>query len=116
MSSENTRILHIELDDTQWKSESNQRFLSFVLYEKERDQWYNNEGRNFHIPLSLETFRTCSYDTQYSLEKEIAEYLEYAQHIKLRLRDVHNFIELWPEKVTEHLCKLLESHSLEGEF
>ena len=52
--------------------------MSFVLYEKERDQWYNNEGRNFHVPLSLEAYRSCSYDTEYSLEKEIAEYLDYA--------------------------------------
>jgi hypothetical protein len=25
-------------------------------------------------------------------------------------------MELWPEKVTEQLCKLLESHTLEGEI
>jgi hypothetical protein len=88
--------------------------VSFVLYEKERDTWYNNEGRNFHVPLSLDAYRSCSYDTEYSLEKEISEYLEYAQQIKLKLRDVHDYIELWPEKVTDHLCKLLESHKLEG--
>ena len=88
--------------------------MSFVLYEKERDTWYNNEGHNFHVPLSLDAYRSCSYDTEYSLEKEISEYLEYAQQIKLRLRDVHDYIELWPEKVTDHLCKLLESHKLEG--
>ena len=49
------------------------------------------------------------------MEREIVEYMDYAQHIKLRLRDAHDFIKIWPEKVTEGLCKLLESHKMEGD-
>ncbi len=67
---------------------STNRFLSFVLLEKERNQWYNNNGCNYHIDMSLDNFRACCHDTSYQIEKEVSDYLNYSEHLNLKSANV----------------------------
>ena len=63
--------------------------MNFVLYEKCRNQWHNNNGKNYHFELSILKFRKGAKESDYSMDKEIGEYLEYQEHHKkLRTSDV----------------------------
>ena len=110
-SQENSRLVHIEMDDNSW-SEGQAKQLSFVLFEKDHNIWYNNEGHNYHIDLTLDSFRSCTKNSEYSIEKEIGEYLEYQEHHKLREIDVQDYLSITPDKVSDHLHRLIESHTL----
>lgn len=89
---------------------SSHKQLTFVLFEHNRNQWYNNQERNYHFELSIANFREGVKDTSFSLEKEITEYLEYQEHHKkLRTMDVkEQYLNLTQEKVREQLRKLVE--------
>ena len=109
-SQENTLVLHLELEDSVVRDRS---YLSFVLYERNRDIWHNNNGQDFHIELSLDRFRRCDVETEYTMEKEVTEYLEFHHHQKLRTHEVlEYYLSLTPEKVADHLTKLLEGQAL----
>ena len=83
------------------------RFLSFAIFEKNRGQWHNNWGHDYHIDLSLERFRASARETEYTMEREIAEFLEYSEHHKLHSADLLDYLDLTPEKVVAHLMRLL---------
>ena len=82
--------------------------MTFVVFEKSRNLWHNNQGRNFHIDLSLDKFRSnYTIDWENNLEKEIAEYLEYQEHHKVKSEEIKDYyLNLTPEKVANNLRNL----------
>lgn len=101
-------MVHLELTDSGLQHNKH-RYLCFVLYEKNRNTWHNNMGKNFHVDLSLAKFRLRSKETELTIEKEIAEFLEYQEHHRLRTKDFEEYyMSLTPEKVEEHLRFLVD--------
>ncbi len=87
-SQENARLVHIELNDP-LSSLKEKKVFTFVLFERKRNEWHNNNQKNYHFELSIPKFREGISDNNFSMEKEITEYLEYQEHHKkLRTVDV----------------------------
>jgi len=65
--------------------------------------------------MSLDSFRSCCFDTKYQIEKEVSEYLAYHDNVKFKTANVADYLELNAEKVQDSLARLLESHNWESE-
>jgi catechol-2,3-dioxygenase len=70
------RHVHITLTEPTAAEDSAKTIISFVLFERDKDQWHNNNGKNYHTELSINKFRSAAKNTELTFEKEIAEYLE----------------------------------------
>ena len=51
-SESNFKTVHLDLE---WRVETEKPItsVSFVLYEKGRDQWHNNGGKDYHIEFDI---------------------------------------------------------------
>ena len=53
--------------------------------------------------MSLDSFRSCCFDTKYQIEKEVSEYLAYHDNVKFKTANVADYLDLNPEKVQDSL-------------